>query len=261
MSYILSKKQHLLKGGVFLFTIVICEFKKFKRMWLPLIIGVFLLIQLCSSPINTEVIKTADDVFTMINLCLFSYGFLIAINLLTAYVFIREFNSNTMGTMAIYKHQRYKLFIGKIISVILISFLIYFTEFIMLTAICFVTARDTLTLSIIIKHMILTFQAFFFQMLMITVIGCLALVTKKITMSLIYIGAQLITSMLFLFDPSVRKIIPFPLPVVGNLLLIKNNHTFLRDMAIMPSTFIIAVIMFVGGLVYGCWYMNRMDIQ
>lgn len=55
--------------------IVICELKKFKRIWIPLIIGVFIVIQFSSVTLNTSVMKNADDLFTWINLTVFSYGF------------------------------------------------------------------------------------------------------------------------------------------------------------------------------------------
>lgn len=37
--------------------IVICELKKFKRIWIPLIIGVFIVIQFSSVTLNTAVMK------------------------------------------------------------------------------------------------------------------------------------------------------------------------------------------------------------
>ncbi|MCY6370609.1 ABC transporter permease [Clostridium ganghwense] len=241
--------------------IVICELKKFKRIWIPLIVGVFLLIQISSVPINTAVMKDADGLFTWVNLAVFSYGFLAAVNMIIAYMFIWEFKNNTMLSMMIYKHARWKIFIGKIITVILISLLLYIVEFAMLTLMSYISFRNTLTSAVMIKHLILTLKAFFFQMLMITVTASLALVSKKIIVPVIYIGVQLIASFIFLSEPMVRAFIPFPLPVISNLMLISGNYRIIKDISILPSQVIIAVAMFTFGIVYGCWYMNRMEVQ
>lgn len=241
--------------------IVICELKKFKRIWIPLIIGVFLVIQFSSVTLNTAVMKNADDLFTWVNLTVFSYGFLAAINMLIAYMFMWEFNNNTMLLMLTYKHKRCKVFVAKIISAILISLLLYIIEFLMLTLMNYISFRDTLTTPVMIKHLMITLKAFFFQMLMITVTASLAIVSKKIIVPIIYIGIQLVASFIFLSEPAVRAFIPFPLPVISNLMLIRNHHKIIKDISIMPSQVIIAVIMFIGGIVYGCWYINRMEVE
>lgn len=244
-----------------MFNIVICEMKKFKRIWILLIIGVFVLIQVSSAPVNMSTMKSADDLFTWVNMMVFSCGFLTAINILTAYVFIVEHKNNTMVTMITYKYERWKIFLGKIFSIILISVLLYIVEFTMLTLISFISFKSTLTLAVITKHLILTAKAFIFQMLMITVTACVALVSKDFIAPIMYIGIQLIASFVFLSYPAVRAYIPFPLPVVSNLMLIRDSYRIIRDISIMPSAVIIAVVMFVGGLVYGCWYINRMDVS
>lgn len=241
--------------------IVICELKKFKRIWIPLIIGVFILIRVSSAPLNGSAVKNADDLFTWVNMTVFSYGFLAAINMLTAYMFVWEFKNNTMLSMVIYKHERWKIFIGKIITIMLISLLLYIVEFAMLTLMNFISYRDTLTSAVIIKHLILTLKSFIFQMLMITVTACVALVSKNIIAPVIYIGIQLVASFMFLCYSMVRAFMPFSLPVVSNLMLISDEYRIIKDISIMPSQVIIAVVMFIGGIVYGCWYMNRMEIQ
>lgn len=241
--------------------IVVCELKKFKGIWIPLIIGVFIVVQISSVPLNPSVMKNADDVFTWVNLAVFSYGFLAAINLLIAYMFIWEFNNNTMLSMLTYKHKRWKIFIGKIISVMVISLLLYIIEFLMLTSISYITFRDTLTVSIIIKHLMITLKAYFFQMLMITVTASLAIVSKKIIVPIMYIAIQLVASFIFLSEPAVRTFIPFPLPVISNLMLISDNYKIIKNISIMPSQVMIAIAMFIGGIVYGCWYINKMEVQ
>ncbi|EJO5347246.1 ABC transporter permease [Clostridium botulinum] len=241
--------------------IVICELKKFKRIWISLIIGVFFVIQISTLPLSSSVMKNADKLFTWVNLTVFSYGFLIAINLLVAYIFIWEFNNNTMACMVTYKHKRWKIFIGKIISVIVISLLLYIVEFLMLTLMSYISFKDTITTEVLIKHLILTLKACFFQMLMITVIASVAIVSKKIVVTVIYTGIQLVASFIFLSDPTVRAFIPFPLPVISNLMLISSEHKILKNISIMPSQIIIALVMFIVGIGYGCWYINRMEIQ
>ncbi|WP_102400342.1 hypothetical protein [Haloimpatiens massiliensis] len=241
--------------------IVVCELKKFKGIWIPLIIGVFIVVQISSVPLNPSVMKNADDVFTWVNLAVFSYGFLAAINLLIAYMFIWEFNNNTMLSMLTYKHKRWKIFIGKIISVMVIFLLLYIIEFLMLTSISYITFRDTLTVSIIIKHLMITLKAYFFQMLMITVTASLAIVSKKIIVPIMYIAIQLVASFIFLSEPAVRTFIPFPLPVISNLMLISDNYKIIKNISIMPSQVMIAIAMFIGGIVYGCWYINKMEVQ
>ncbi|ENK0837724.1 ABC transporter permease [Clostridium botulinum] len=241
--------------------IVICELKKFKRIWIPLIIGVFLVIQFSSVTLNTAGMKNADDLFTMVNLTVFSYGFLAAINMLIAYMFMWEFNNNTMLLMLTYKHKRWKVFVAKIISAILISLLLYIIEFLMLTLMNYISFRDTLTTAVMIKHLMITLKAFFFQMLMITVTASLAIVSKKIIVPIIYIGIQLVASFIFLSEPAVRAFIPFPLPVISNLMLISGNYKIIKDISIMPSQVIIALVMFIGGIIYGCWYINRMEVE
>lgn len=244
-----------------MFNIVMCEMKKFKRIWILLTIGVFVLIQVSSAPVNMSTMKSADDLFTWVNMMTFSCGFLTAINILTAYVFLEEYKNNTMVTIITYKYERWKIFLGKIFAIILISVLLYIVEFTMLTLISFISFKSTLTLAVITKHLILTAKAFIFQMLMITVTACIALVSKDFIAPIMYIGIQLIASFVFLSYPAVRAYIPFPLPVVSNLMLIRDSYRIIRDISIMPSAVIIAVVMFVGGLVYGCWYINRMDVS
>ncbi|MGO5064624.1 hypothetical protein FDF31_16220 [Clostridium sporogenes] len=239
--------------------IIICELKKFKRIWIPLIIGVFIVIQFAS--FSSSLIKTADDLFTWTNLSVFSYGFLLAINILVAYMFIWEFNNNTVSLMLTYKHERWKMFLGKIISAILVSLILYIVEFIMLTLMTYISFRETLTWSVMMKHLIITLESFLFQMLMITVTASVAIVSKKIIVPVIYIGIQLVASYIYLGEPPLRAFIPFSLPVVPNLMLIRNYHKIVRDISIMPSQVIIAVIMFIGGITYGCWYINRMEVE
>ncbi|EPY2276695.1 ABC transporter permease [Clostridium sporogenes] len=241
--------------------IIICELKKFKRIWISLIIGVFIVIQFSSLPLNPEIIKNADNLFTWVNLAVFSYGFLAAINMLIAYMFMWEFNNNTMLCMLTYKHKRWEMFVGKIISAILISLLLYIVEFLMLTVMSYISFKDTLTATVIIKHLIITLKAFFFQMLMITVTASLTIVSKKIIVPIIYIGIQLVASFIFLSEPAVRAFIPFPLPVISNLMLISGNYKIIKDISIMPSQVIIALVMFIGGIIYGCWYINRMEVE
>ncbi|MBA4509321.1 ABC transporter permease [Clostridium sporogenes] len=241
--------------------IVICELKKFKRIWIPLIIGVFLVIQFSSVTLNTAVMKNADDLFTWVNLTVFSYGFLAAINMLIAYMFMWEFNNNTMLLMLTYKHKRWKVFVAKIISAILISLLLYIIEFLMLTLMNYISFRDTLTTAVMIKHLMITLKAFFFQMLMITVTASVAIVSKKIIVPVIYIGIQLVASFIFLSELPIRAFIPFPLPVIPNLMLIRNHYKIIKDISIMPSQVIIATVMFVGGIAYGCWYINKMEVE
>lgn len=103
---------------------------------------------------------------------------LAAINMLIAYMFIWEFNNNTMLSMLTYKHKRWKVFVSKIISAILISLLLYIVEFLMLTLMNYISFRDTLTRAVMIKHLVVTLKSFFFQMLMITVTASLAIVSK-----------------------------------------------------------------------------------
>lgn len=244
-----------------MFNIVMCEMKKFKRIWILLISGVFVLIQVSSAPINMATIKGADDLFTWVNMMVFSCGFLAAINILTAYVFLEEYKNNTMVTMITYKYGRWKIFLGKIFTIILISLLLYIIEFTMVILMSFISFKSTLTLAVITKHLILTAKAFIFQLLMITVTACIALASKDFVAPIMYVGIQLIASFVFLSYPPVRAYIPFPLPVVSNLMLIRDNYNIIRDISIMPSAVIIAVIMFIGGLIYGCWYINRMDVS
>lgn len=239
--------------------IIICELKKFKRIWIPSIIGVFIVIQFAS--FSSSLIKTADDLFTWTNLSVFSYGFLLAINILIAYMFIWEFNNNTVSLMLTYKHERWKMFLGKIISAILVSLILYIVEFIMLTLITYISFRETLTWSVMMKHLIITLKSFSFQMLMITVTASVAIVSKKIIVPVIYIGIQLVASYIYLGEPSFRAFIPFSLPVVPNLMLIRNYHKIVRDISIMPSQVTIAIIMFIGGIAYGCWYINKMEVD
>ncbi|KYH32069.1 ABC-2 family transporter protein [Clostridium tepidiprofundi DSM 19306] len=222
--------------------IVICELKKLKRIWIPLIIGVFILIKISSAPLNVTAIKNADELITWVNMTVFSYGFLAAINILTAYIFVLEFKNNTISSMMIYKHERWKIFIGKIIIIMLISLVLYIIEFGMLISISYISFRNTLTLVVIIKHLILTLKAFFFQMLMITVTACVALVSKNIISTVIYIGIQLVASFMFLFFSTIRAFIPFPLPVVSNLMLISDTYKIIKNISIMPSQIIIAIV-------------------
>ncbi|WP_434305735.1 ABC transporter permease [Clostridium botulinum] len=239
--------------------IIICELKKFKRIWIPLIIGVFIVIQFSS--VSSSLIKNADDLFTWTNLSVFSYGFLLAINILVAYIFIWEFNNNTVSLMLTYKHKRWKMFLGKIISVILISLVLYIVEFIMVTLMAYTSFKDTLTWSVMMKHLIITLESFSFQMLMITVTACVAIVSKKIVVPVIYAGIQLVASYIYLAEPPIRAFIAFTLPAVPNLMLIRNYHKIVRDISIMPSQVIIALVMFVGGIAYGCWYINKMEVD
>lgn len=241
--------------------IMICELKKFKRMWIPLIIGVFILLRISTTPINSQVIKDTDALFTWVNLAMFSYGFLIAINLLIAYVFILEFKNNTMLTMMMYKHERWKVFVGKFITITIISLIVYLLEFGILMVIGCISFKSSLTQEVLMKHLILTLKAFLFQMLMGTITACIALASKKITTPVIYIAVQLIASFIFLSEPNVRGFIPFPLPVISNLMLIKGNYSIIKNVSIMPSQVIIAIIMFVGGIIYGCWYTNRIELE
>ncbi|GAA0180033.1 ABC transporter permease [Clostridium sediminicola] len=244
-----------------MFDIVICELKKFKGQWIFLIIGAFLLVNGSSSSLNSDTIINADQLYTWINLGVFSYGFLATVNIMTAIMFIQEFKDNTMSSMVIYRHERWKIFVGKIMAIILVSLILYILEFIMLTIFSYLSFKDTLTSAVIIKHLVLTAKAFFFQMLMITVTASIALVSKKIIVPLMYIGGQLVISLMYLFNPMLRKVIPFPLPVVSNLMIIKDDYVFLKDISIIPSAVIIAIIMFIGGLLYGCWYIEKMEIQ
>ncbi|MCY6958539.1 ABC transporter permease [Clostridium brassicae] len=241
--------------------IVMCELKKFKRIWIPLIVGVFIVIQISLVPISPAAMKNADGLFTWVNLAVFSYGFLAATNIFTAYMFMWEFKNNTMLSMMIYKHERWKIYIGKIIAIILISLLLYIVEFGMLTLDSYIFFRDTLSSAVMIKHLIITLKAFFFQMLMITVTACITLVSKKIIAPVIYIGIQLVASFIFLSEPMVRAFIPFPLPVVSNLMLISGNYKIIKDISIMPSQVMIAIAMFIVGIVYGCWYINKMEVE
>lgn len=244
-----------------MFNIVICEMKKLKRIWIFLIIGVFVLIKGSAIPLNLDTIKSADEYYTWVNMGVFSYGFLGAINILTAYLIIMEFNNNTFVNMVTYKCERWKIFLAKIITVMIISLLLYILEFAMLSLLTFISFKETLTLGVLTKHFYITLKAFIFQMLMITVTACLALVSQNIIVPIMYIAMQLIASFLFLFYSQVRAFIPFPLPVVSNLMLIKDNYRFLKDISIMPSNVIIAVMMFILGIIYGCWYISRMEVE
>ncbi|WP_425447892.1 ABC transporter permease [Dethiothermospora halolimnae] len=244
-----------------MYNIIICELKKFKRIWILLTLGVFALMYITNIPLNKSSIVNVDDLFTWLNMTMFSYGFLIAINILTAYVFVSEFKNNTMETLIMYRYNRWKIFVGKIIAIVLVAFLLYIVEFIIIIVIGTISFKDTLTTTIIIKHLTLTIKAFAFQMLMITVTGSIALVSRNIVAPSIYIFAQLITSIVFLVNPKVRSFIPFPLPVVSNLMLIENNYSIIKGITILPSTVIIAIVMFIGGLIYGCWHMEKMEVD
>ncbi|WP_125153247.1 ABC transporter permease [Clostridium rectalis] len=241
--------------------IIICELKKFKRIWISLIVGVFIVIEFSSLTLNSQVIKDADSLFTWVNLTVFSYGFLIVVNLLISYMIILEFNNNTIVSMVTYRHERWKLFLGKIICAIIISLFLYITEFVMLTLMSYIFFKESITVQILIKHFLITLKSFFFQMLMITVTATLAIISKKIIVTIVYIGVQIVASFIFLTEPSVRAIIPFPLPVISNLMLIHNHHKIIKDISILPSQVILAFIIFVLGILYGCFYINKMEVE
>ncbi|WP_373897423.1 ABC transporter permease [Haloimpatiens sp. FM7315] len=244
-----------------MFNIVTCEMKKFKRLWLWLIIGVFVVIKVSTLTLNTSVVKSVDDLFTWVNMTVFSYGFLMAINILTAYVFVLEYKNNTMLVMASYKSERFKIFLGKIIAVILISFVLYMIEFLILAGYGLMFYKSTVTSAVLMKHFLITLKSFVFQMLMISVTASISLVSRNIIAPIMYIGVQLALSFTFFVYPASRAFIPFALPVTSNLMLVRNTYKIIRDVSIMPSSVIIAVVLFASGLIFGCFYINKMEIN
>lgn len=72
---------------------------------------------------------------------------------------------------------------------------------------------------------------------------------------------KLVASFVFLIYKPIRAYIPFPLPVISNLMLVKDTYKFIDDISIMSSAVIIAVVMFIGGFVGGCLYINKMEVS
>ncbi|MCM1992176.1 ABC transporter permease [Oceanirhabdus seepicola] len=242
-------------------TIVLCELKKIKIKWWHLLSVGFLLFQASGMLLNSSTMKSADDTFTWIQMGLFSYAYLAVTNVVAIEVILREFINKTASTTFSYEQERWKIYIGKLIAIFIISLMMYAITFCFILVFSIIKTRSTLTSSVIVKHLILTIKAYGYQMLMVTVTASIALACKNYIVPLLYIGIQLVLSFLFLCNPGFRSFIPFPLPVINNLILIKDNYNILDGLSVLPSQVAIAVILFIGGIVFGCVYINRMEVE
>ncbi|WBW97798.1 ABC transporter permease [Oceanirhabdus sp. W0125-5] len=241
-------------------TIVLCELKKVKPKWWQLLLISFVLYQVGGMFLGIS-LDSADKLFTWVQLGLFSYTYLAATNILAAVVILNEFTNKAATTTFTYKQERWKIYIGKIITIFIISLMIYAIIFCFMLIISFISFRSTLTLEVIVKHLVLTLKAYGYQMLMVTGTASIALVCKNYVAPIIYIGIQLFFSFLYLNSFAMRPYVPFSLPVVNNLMLIKDQYRILKGLAVQPSQVAIAVILFIGGLALGLIYTNKMEVE
>jgi len=241
-------------------TIVLCELKKIKLKWWHLLLIIFILFRAGGMFLAVS-LDSADKLFTWVQMGLFSYTYLCATNIIAAVVILNEFTNKTATTTFTYKQHRWKIYIGKIITIFIISMIFYAAIFCIMLIISLISVRSTLTLEVIVKHLILTLKAYGYQMLMVTVTASIALLCKNYVAPIIYIGVQLFLSFLYLNSFGMRPYVPFSLPVVNNLMLIKDDYRILKGLSVLPSQVIIAVTLFIGGIVFGCIYINRMEVE
>ncbi len=241
-------------------TIVLCELKKIKIKWWHFLLISFALFQVGGMFLAVS-FDSADKLFTWIQMGLFSYAYLAATNIIAAVVILNEFTNKTASTTFTYNQRRWKIYLGKIITIFIISLIIYAIIFCFMLVISLISFRSTVTLEVVLKHLILTLKAYGYQMLMVTGTASIALLFKNYVAPIIYIGLQLFLSYLYLSFFGMRAYVPFSLPVVNNLMLIQNDYRILKGLCVQPSQVMIAVILFISGIVFGCVYINRMEVE
>ncbi|KNF08276.1 ABC-2 family transporter protein [Gottschalkia purinilytica] len=181
-----------------------------------------------------------------------------------SYIFSREFTDGTVNTLYTYPFSKYKVFVGKIITMSLIISIVYIVQFIIMFILIALFSNDTITKEILRYHINVNLFSLIFQIVLIPISAFLGLVSKNLVIPFIY---SIIVSVLNIYlqvklPENLIYYIPTLFPTLNVLKTEALHNNVLSNIisGIFPIyTLIIAIFTFILSMTMCLIYLHNSD--